>query len=294
MQMTVNNKIAIDLHTHSNYSDGHYDVCELMQLVKNNNGKYIALTDHDTMMGIRGARIQAINLGLQFIAGVEISVSWDKNKVIHIIGLDCDENNISLINNLNYIRGMRYERGVKIAHELKRYGINNALDGALKYCKYQDGLSRSHFAYFLIANNYATKKNIFNKFLSEGKIGYIEQKWATITNAVEWIVSSGGIAVIAHPGRYKLNHSEMLKLIHEFKACGGRGIEVISPSHNQDQVNVFATLSKKYDLLASLGTDFHYQKNAYINIGHNIALPNICNPIYHELRCFDNNDNISN
>ncbi|MFO0318958.1 MAG: PHP domain-containing protein, partial [Neisseriaceae bacterium] len=174
-----NHKIPIDLHCHSIHSDGAHSVIEVLEMVKQNGGRYIALTDHDTVCGIKEARIQADKLGLHFIAGVEISVTWNKN-LIHILGLGIDENNTELVANLEKLRSFRLVRGQKIADKLAKLGIPNALEGALKYCSNPNALSRTHFARFLVDNGYAKANRVFDKYLTTGGLAYVSQEWASL------------------------------------------------------------------------------------------------------------------
>jgi 3',5'-nucleoside bisphosphate phosphatase len=280
----IANKIPVDLHCHSTYSDGAHGVKEVLTFVKANNGKNIALTDHDTVSGLKEAKIYAKELELNLIGGVEISVTWDKNTLIHILGLGINENNPELIANLQNLRSFRYLRGEKIAQQLEKAGIPNALAGALKYCQEKESLSRTHFARFLVENGYAKSNRVFEKYLTNGRVGYVPQIWATLADAVSWITNSGGIAVIAHPARYKLTRTKLIRLITEFKECGGEAIEVISSSHSEEECMNIARISKEYNLLASMGTDFHnidtYPK---VNVGLNYPLPSICSPIYPRL-----------
>jgi predicted metal-dependent phosphoesterase TrpH len=282
---TTHQKIAVDLHCHSTYSDGALSIKEVLDLVHSNGGKYIALTDHDTITGVAEAREYATHLGLNFISGVEISVTWEKNTLIHIIGLNIDEKNPVLVENLAQLRANRFLRGQKIAEKLEKVGVHNALDGALQFCENKDNLSRTHFSRFLTQNGYAKPGKAFDKFLAPGKPAYVPQTWATLKDAVTWIRESGGIAVIAHPSRYKLTRTKLVALITEFKSYGGEGIEVISSSHSiADSLNI-ATLARVHHLLCSIGSDFHNINESYckITVGLNYPLPVGCNPIYDKL-----------
>ena len=278
-------KIPIDLHCHSNNSDGAHSVTDVLDMVKFNGGKYIALTDHDTVNGILDAKSYAKLIGLELISGVEVSVTWEKNVLVHIIGLGVDETNPELITNLNLLRSYRCKRGEEIAKQLAKVGINGSYEGALKYCSNPEALSRTHFARFLVDNGYAKANRVFDKFLTTGKPGYVFQTWASLKDAVSWIKNSGGIAVIAHPCRYKLTRTKLLKLVDDFISYGGQGIEVISSSHTQTDCMNITQIALEKHLLASLGTDFHNIENNYpkINVGMNYPLPVKCKPVYTEL-----------
>lgn len=284
MSEIPNNYIPIDFHCHSTNSDGALSVREVLDLAKANGGKHIALTDHDTVDGVAEARAYANHIGLNFIGGVEISVTWTGNALIHIVGLNINENNQELVNNLNELRNFRIERGRKIASNLAKIGIHNAFEGAMAYCDKEKALSRTHFNKFLVANGHAKPGKAFDKYLAPGKPGYVAQQWASLEDTVKWITSSGGIAVIAHPCRYKFTRTKLLRLIEEFKQYGGRGIEVISSSHSKDDAMNIAHIAKLTGLLSSIGSDFHSIDSNFkkILVGVNPPLPDICQPVYTE------------
>jgi predicted metal-dependent phosphoesterase TrpH len=278
------NFIPIDFHCHSNHSDGALPVKEVLNLAKSNGSKYIALTDHDTVDGVSEARAYANEIGLGFIGGVEISVTWTGNTLIHILGLNVDETNEELVNNLAIMRNSRIDRGRRIASNLAKIGIPNAFEGAMAYCENEKALSRTHFNRFLIDNGYAKPGKAFDKYLAPGKPGYVVQQWASLEGAIKWITNSGGIAVIAHPSRYKFTRTKLLRLIDEFKQYGGRGIEVVSSSHSRDDVMNIAHIAKLTGLLSSIGSDFHNIEANFkrILVGVNPPLPETCQPIYTE------------
>ncbi len=269
-----NNYIAVDLHCHSTYSDGSLSVAEVLALAKANGGKYQALTDHDTVSGISEAISISRELDLNLIPGVEISVSWHNNTLIHIVGLGVDHLNRDLVENLAILRSARLERGKRIAANLAQIGIKGALEGALSLCDHPDALSRTHFAKWLVDAGFAKAGKAFSKFLAPGKPGYTVQQWASLADALQWIKGSGGIAIIAHPGRYKFTRTKLIRLIEEFKDCGGVGMEVISSSHTLSDESNIASLCRQQGLLASVGSDFH-QELSYRRIlpGRNKALP---------------------
>ncbi len=273
--------LPIDLHCHSTYSDGAHSVREVFEMAKANGVKFQALTDHDTVDGINEARQVAIELDFTLIPGVEISVTWQKNTLIHIVGLGIDENNQQLVKELANLRASRIERGKRIGANLAKIGIHGAFEGALAMAKQPEALSRTHFNHWLVAQGHAKPGKAFDKFLAPGKPGYTPQIWANLSDAVNWITQSGGVAVIAHPGRYSFTRTKLIRLIEEFKSYGGKGIEVISSSHSlQDEENI-AALCRHCDLLASLGSDFH-QQESYRKIlpGVNKAIPYGLNTVF--------------
>lgn len=273
--------LPIDLHCHSTYSDGAHSVREVLEMAKANGVQFQALTDHDTVDGISEAREIAKELGIKLIAGVEISVTWQKNTLIHIVGLGVDENNAQLVSELAKLRASRVERGRRIGANLAKVGIHGAFEGAIALAKQPEALSRTHFNHWLIANGHAKAGKAFDKFLAPGKPGFTQQVWASLADAVAWIKQSGGVAVIAHPGRYSFTRTKLIRLIEEFKSYGGQGIEVISSAHSlQDEENI-AALCRHCDLLASLGSDFHQQESyRKIRPGVNKAIPHGLNTVF--------------
>ncbi len=280
-----NNLIPVDLHCHSIYSDGAHLVKEILDLAHANGGKYLALTDHDTVAGVFEAKEYAKTLGLNLISGVEISVTLENNTLIHILGLNINENNIQLTENLKKLRLQRFSRGEKIAEHLAKFGIKDALAGALKYSSSKEALSRTHFARFLVEMGYAKPGKAFDRFLTKGKPGYAPVKWASLEDAVTWIINSGGIAVIAHPCRYKFTRTKLIELINQFKELGGQGIEVVCGSPSAAEVDYIAGIALNQKLLASVGSDFHNNNDSFrkILVGVNNPLPQRCIPIYSAL-----------
>lgn len=266
--------LPIDLHCHTTHSDGALSVRELLTLAKENGARYQAITDHDTVDGISEARRVGAELGINIISGVEISVTWQKGNLVHIVGLGVDENNQQLVTELAKLRASRLERGRRIGINLAKIGISGAFEGALALADKPESLSRTHFNRWLINQGHAKEGKAFERYLAPGKPGYTQQTWADLSDCVRWITESGGIAVIAHPGRYNFTRSKLIRLIEEFKSFGGQGIEVISSSHSLLEQENIASLCNHYDLLASCGSDFH-QIESYRKIrpGGNKMIP---------------------
>jgi len=279
------NRIPVDLHTHSQHSDGYYSVEDLLTKAKNNGCRYIALTDHDTCAGISTAREIAKKMELNFISGVEISVTWN-NYLLHIVGLNLDENNQELNDHLTQLRKERVVRAEQIAEQLQQHGISDALAGAMKYCDKIENISRTHFARFLIDIGKAdNREEAFTKYLAEGRIGYVPIVWGSLSHTVELIRGAGGIAVIAHPGRYKMSRPKLYQMVHEFKCAGGEGIEVVSSSHNLKMQHSMAKICREKDLLASMGSDFHTDTDKWNpRVGVNHAFPEGLTTIFERLQ----------
>lgn len=274
--------LNIDLHCHSNVSDGALRPSAVAARAKANGVDVWALTDHDELGGIAEAREAAHSLGMRHVAGVEISVTW-AGKTVHIVGLQVDETDENLVRGLAHTRSGRERRAREMATQLAAAGIPDAFDGALKYVGNPDLISRTHFARYITELGVcASIGDVFRNYLTEGKPGYIPHRWATLKEAVNWIRGSGGIAVVAHPGRYGLNDLMLDALLVEFKQYGGAGIEVITGSHTVDEYARFAKVAETYGMLASRGSDFHAPGESHTDLGSLPPLPPTLLPVWHD------------
>ncbi|NRR34406.1 PHP domain-containing protein [Oxalobacteraceae bacterium] len=274
--------LKVDLHCHSNVSDGVLAPADVAQHARQGGVDVWALTDHDEIGGIAAARVAAADLGMQFVSGVEISITWAK-ETVHIVGLRLDETNPALLAGLACTRSGRDNRGREISRQLELAGIPGAYEGALKYVGNPDLMSRTHFARYLV--EVGACKNVpevFKKYLSEGKPGYVPHCWASLSDAVGWIRGAGGVAVIAHPGRYKFSDTAQGVLFDEFKQLGGAAIEVVTGSHTPDQYPIYAEHARRYGFLASRGTDFHAPGEARVDFGLLPPLPSNLTPVWHD------------
>ena len=271
----------IDLHSHSTISDGLLPPGELVEHAADKGVRVLALTDHDDTAGLDEARITAVKRGIHLIDGVEISVTW-RNRTLHIVGLRIDPAYPPLVEGLRSIRAGRHTRAEGMAAGLEKVGIEGSLEGAYHYAK-QGIISRTHFAQFLVAQGFAPNiRSVFKKYLVKGKPGYFEHRWADLEDVLGWIINSGGVAVIAHPGRYDLGRTNMLLLLEEFRSLGGRAIEVVTGSHTVDQYQEFAKLSRQFGLQASMGSDYHGPGHTYIEMGCLPDLPSGCVPVWRD------------
>lgn len=272
---------TIDLHSHSNISDGLLTPTELIEHAAMHRVDILALTDHDDTSGLEVAATEAKRWNMQLIKGVEISVTW-KKRTIHIVGLKIDPEYPPLKEGLAKIREGRHVRAAGMAAGLDKIGITGSLEGAYEYAK-EGIISRTHFARFLVNSGIAKdNKAVFKNYLVKGKPGYFEHEWASLEEAVSWIVGSGGIAVIAHPGRYDLGRTNMLLLLEEFRALGGTAIEVVTGSHTVDQYVEFAKYAQMFGLKASLGSDYHGKGISFMEMGRLPALPSTCKPVWQD------------
>ena len=271
----------IDLHCHSTVSDGMLSPTEVVRLARQNGCTLLALTDHDHTGGLAEARTEADTLGLPFVNGVEISVTW-RGRTIHIVGLDFDEHNETLQNLLAEVRKGRLKRLEAIAAKLEKKGITGAYEGALALAANKEMASRTHIAEFLIREGHVkNKQQAFTKYLGDGKSCSVRHEWATLEDCVAAITGAGGMAIIAHPMRYELSATAKRNLFQEFKNLGGAGIEVHSGNCcKNDRLN-YALLADLFDFLASAGSDFHRPNDFSGGIlGACPDLPEQCRPVW--------------
>ena len=272
-----------DLHCHSSVSDGTLEPEAVAARAKANGVELWALTDHDELGGQQRALAAASAIGLPYLTGTEISVTF-AGVTVHIVGLGFDANDAKLARGLAATRGGRDARAHEMADELAKVGIAGAYEGALQFVGNPDLISRTHFARFLVESGVcADTQEVFRRFLVEGKPGFVPHRWATLRDAVTWICEAGGIAVIAHPARYKFTPTEEYALFTEFKALGGRGVEVLTGAHSAADALRYADTAREFDLLASRGSDFHSPEESRIDLGGLPPLPAGLVPVWEAL-----------
>jgi predicted metal-dependent phosphoesterase TrpH len=278
--MTCNSSLNADLHCHSVVSDGTLTPEQLAERAYANGVRLWALTDHDELGGQARAQIAASALGMDYLPGVEISVTW-MGQTIHIVGLGIDASHAGILEGLRRTREGRGNRAKQMAEQLLKAGIPGAYEGALHFAGNQELISRTHFARFLVEQGICKDTDqVFKRYLVEDKPGYVPHLWATLDDAVAWIKGAGGAAVIAHPGRYKLNDIQMDELYKHFKEIGGMAIEVITGSHSPNQYQTYGKIAQHYGFLASRGSDFHDPEESYIDLGTLPHLPDHLTPVW--------------
>mgnify|MGYP001164704911 FL=1 len=261
-----------DLHCHSVVSDGTLTPEELAVRAKANGVELWSLTDHDEIGGQHRAMAAARAAGLPYLTGTEISVTF-ANVTVHIVGLGFDPDHPTLVQGLARTRGGRDERAREMSDQLAAVGIHGAFEGALKYAGNPELISRTHFARFLVETGVcADTYEVFRRFLTEGKPGFVPHRWAKLSDAVRWIREAGGVAVIAHPARYDHSPTAEYALFSEFVAHGGQGVEVVTGSHSPDEYVTYADMALEFGLAASRGSDFHSPDESHTDLG---ALPKL-------------------
>jgi predicted metal-dependent phosphoesterase TrpH len=278
--MISNSSLNADLHCHSIVSDGTLTPEQLAERAYANGVRLWALTDHDELGGQERARSAASSLGMDYLSGVEISVTW-MGQTIHIVGLGIDAAHAGILEGLRRTRDGRGNRAKQMAEQLLKAGIPGAYEGALDFAGNPELISRTHFARFLVEQGICKDTDqVFKRYLVEDKPGYVPHLWATLDDAVAWIKEAGGAAVIAHPGRYKLSTMQMDELYKHFKEIGGIAIEVITGSHSPNQYQTYGKIAQHYGFLASRGSDFHDPKESYIDLGTLPHLPDHLTPVW--------------
>ena len=278
--MSPKNILNADLHCHSVISDGTLTPEALAERAKANGVELWALTDHDETGGLRRAAAAAKAQGLNYLTGAEISVTF-AGETVHIVGLGFDADNAALTQGLHNTRGGRSQRAMDMAEGLAKVGIKGAFEGALKFVSNPELISRTHFARFLVESGVCSETHeVFRKYLTEGKPGYVPHRWATLHDAVTWITQAGGVAVIAHPGRYKFTANEEYALFTEFKAHGGQAVEVVTGSHTTQEYVKYAETAKEFGLAASRGSDFHSPDESRTDLGALPFLPGELTPVW--------------
>jgi 3',5'-nucleoside bisphosphate phosphatase len=269
-----------DLHCHSVVSDGTLTPEALAARAKANGVELWALTDHDEIGGQARAAAAAREQGMHYLTGTEISVSFI-GRTVHIVGLGFDADDARMRDGLQRTRGGRGQRAHDMAAGLAKVGVKDAYEGALKFAGNHELISRTHFARFLVESGVCKDTNeVFRKYLTEGKPGFVEHRWASLKDAVTWITECGGVAVIAHPARYRFTPTEEYALFTEFKNHGGQGVEVVTGSHSAAEYVTYAETAREFGLAASRGSDFHSPDESHTDLGTLPLLPGGLQPVW--------------
>jgi len=278
--VAANAILNADLHCHSVVSDGTLTPEILAERAKANGVELWSLTDHDEIGGQHRAAAAAKAQGMRYLTGTEISVTF-AGETVHIVGLGFDPDDAHMVQGLRNTRGGRTERAREMSDGLAKVGIKGAFEGALKFVGNPELISRTHFARFLVESGVCSETNeVFRKYLTEGKPGYVPHRWASLKDAVNWITAAKGMAIIAHPARYKFTPNEEYALFSEFKVHGGRGVEVVTGSHTAAEYVKYADTAKEFGLAASRGSDFHSPEESRTDLGTLPFLPGGLTPVW--------------
>ncbi len=278
--MNARSILNADLHCHSVISDGTLTPEDLAGRARRGGVELWALTDHDEIGGQHRAAAAAREQGLAYLTGTEISVTF-AGETVHIVGLGFDANDPALREGLQATRAGRAERAREMADGLAQVGISGAYEGALQFVGNPNLISRTHFARFLVDTGICKDTHeVFRRFLTEGKPGFVPHRWASLKNAIQWITGAGGVAVIAHPARYKFTPNEEYALFTEFKIHGGQAVEVITGSHSVQEALKYGEMAAEFDLAASRGSDFHSPDESHTDLGTLPYLPGTLTPVW--------------
>lgn len=265
--------LCVDLHCHSTVSDGVLSPEAVARRAADRGVNIWSLTDHDEIAGQKVARETAHSLGMQYLGGVEISVTW-ANQTVHIVGLGIDEDHSLLVQGLRATRAGRADRARRISDNLARLGMPGAFEGVLPFAGNPELISRTHFARYLVQAGYCPDvQTVFDRYLNDEGPAHEPMQWAKLESALSWIHAAGGVAVIAHPGRYRYNQMQFDALFSEFKDLGGKGIEVVTGSHAPHQYHQYAQVARDYGFMASCGSDFHSPTESHHDLGSLPGLP---------------------
>jgi len=263
---------SIDLHCHSHVSDGTLSPAELVTRAAGRGVRTLALTDHDTVAGLAAAAAAARVHGLHLVPGVELSTAW-RRRTIHVVGLGFDPQAPALCVGLERLAELRAERAERIAHSLDRAGIPGSLAGASALAR-GPSLGRNHFARFLwrrLALRHLGE--VYRRYLVDNRPGHVSVAWPALAEAIGWIRAAGGVAVIAHPARYRLTRTKLCALLTDGREAGLEGLEVVGARSTPAEVEWLAGIARQYGLLASAGSDFHSHDQRWIELGRLAALP---------------------
>ena len=275
----LNQPLIVDLHCHSNFSDGSLSPEFLVDMALEAKIDLLALTDHDTVAGSARLRAAAENKNIKIINGVELSVRW-KMHDIHVLGLNVDSESVALNALLNKQNEQRTSRAKQIGDLLAKIGVEKAYEKACDISGHER-IGRPHLAQVLVNEGLVKDMQAaFKAYLARGRLAYVPTMWISIDEAVSGIMDSGGDAVIAHPLKYKLTRTKLHALTEEFKSAGGTGLEVVSGEMNVSQIRELAGLCERFNLLASTGSDYHNDIYSRIKLGQQRSLPLNCKPIW--------------
>jgi len=276
-------RTCIDLHCHSTASDGALSPEALIARAVEQGVSHLALTDHDTIAGLEVARGAASGSGLSLINGVELSCVW-RSHTIHVVGLDFDERDPAFLTSLERQNENRWQRARMIADRLSRLNVDQLLERATKVAG-GDVPGRPHFAEVLVEDGVVPKvAHAFKRYLGTGKPGDVKACWPDLPEVVQWIVAAGGIAVLAHPRKYRLTATRLRALTADFGRAGGKGIEVSVSGQSSGDLGFVAELARREKLWASQGSDFHFPGAPWCELGRIMKMPEGLEPVWHHFR----------
>lgn len=273
----MNNGI-IDLHSHTYFSDGSLSPLELIDMARAANIEQLAISDHDSINGLLS--LKAFPSDIRVIPSVEISTNWGKQG-LHILGLNISLESESLQSFLKQQQNKRKKRALEIADKLQVAGVDLAVDDIGYLVDSQPMVCRTHIAQLLVDQGYVKNfQDAFKKYLAKGGRAHVKDSWFELEDVIAIIKSAGGQAVLAHPMRYGMGTNQLKRLVAEFKALGGDGLEICYPNINPGHKNLLATWAKVYKLCGSQGSDFHSPDKSWVKLGKFPPLPEGIEPVW--------------
>lgn len=267
----------VDLHCHTNLSDGSLSPEDLIALAHERKIDILAVTDHDNIDSHQ--QISQLNTDFTLISGIEFSTTW-RNMGVHIVGLNMDLTNKALLAGIDFQTKARGVRANLIDEKLHHLGFENCLEGAKRFSS-GNQVGRPHFAQHLVDIGAVSNiQQAFKRYLGAGKAGDIKQQWADLETVISWIRGAGGVAVLAHPTKYNMTRTKLCTLIEDFIDFGGEAIEVISGAQKDSTTKSMAKICNDYGLLASCGSDFHAPGQPWAALGMVATLPENCRPVW--------------
>ena len=283
MTITQETDFCIDLHCHSTASDGVLSPEDLLDRAAAKGVTHLALTDHDTVAGFTAAASSAAKNNISLIAGTELSCVW-RGHTIHVVGLDFDPDNPEFQSALERQNGNRWSRARAIADKLVKTGVSNLLDKATAKAG-GDVPGRPHFARALVEEGVVKDSaQAFKRYLGQGKPGDVKAYWPELEEVIQWILGAGGVAVLAHPRKYKLTATRLRALVSDFKCAGGKAMEVSISGQSSGDLGFLAELCRREMLLASQGSDFHFPGAPWCELGRIAKMPDGIEPVWHHFK----------
>ena len=271
-----------DLHTHTKCSDGSLSVLELIDLAIERGVTHLGITDHDTVKA--HLQLEENNSGykdseIKIVKGIELSSQWN-NMGIHIVGLNIDVNAIAIKEAVAHQTQLRLQRVKTIAKKLMQRGFPDITEGAMKLAG-DSQIGRPHIAQYMVEEGLVSSvAQVFNKYLGAGKVGDVSSIWPDLEQVVKWINEAGGIAVLAHPSRYKMTRTKTRRLMADFSDAGGEAIEVCAGNQVPGVAEEMAAICDEFDFHASVGSDFHNPDYKWVRLGQYPKLPKSCRPVW--------------
>jgi len=276
-------RFCIDLHCHSTASDGALAPVDLVARAAEKGVTHLALTDHDTLSGLSEAAEAAWNAGIRLVSGIELSCLW-KGRTIHVVGLDFAPDDPEFSRKVGKQVENRRARAAMIAERLQRLRVPDLLERATEKAG-GEVPGRPHFAEALIeAGVVRNAAQAFKRHLGAGKAGDVRAYWPELPEVVQWITEAGGIAVLAHPRKYKLTATKLRELTAEFRKAGGQGIEVSTSGQSSGDLGFLAELCRRNEMWASQGSDFHFPGAPWCELGNIMKMPDGLEPVWHHFR----------